>query len=171
VPTLRFVIVLLLGCFGSVSLSCHHTCPPATTPQQRFVSDKIPRPHQFSAQMYYVDSLRTKYTEQLQKRKVDLTKVETRVYWSRTTCPNGRVGLFHKNPDDKEAGCYAGLTWSCKEMYVADYDIPLSETAFIHELGHCYYRGIYGKRDTDHGDKDFWKHVDKVDKDLGKRGW
>ncbi len=180
-PTLRFVIVVLgLGYLGGISLSCHYAYPP-TVLQRPYVSDRIPRPHQISAQVYYLDELRKKYAGQLQKRKVDLTKVETRVYWSRATCPSGRVGLIYDPPPvkdkdgkvvlDKPPGCYGGLTWNCKEIVVADYDGPISESAFIHELGHCYYRGIYGKRDSEHGDKDFWGHVSKVNSALAERGW
>jgi hypothetical protein len=55
-------------------------------------------------------------------------------------------------------------------MYVADVS-PISASAFTHELGHCYYLNLYGFKDIEHEDKEFWKHVDKVDNDLKRRGW
>jgi len=156
-------IFVFLGCFG---LTCHS---PSSTTSPQYEVDRIPRLHQFSAQAYYLDVLRTVYKDQIKERGVDLLAVETRVYWSKSICPlSGRIGLFYDPPDEKP-GCYRGLTWSCTEIYVSDHII--SESAFIHELGHCYHQYIYENRDSDHKTKPFWKLVDRVDSDLAKRGW
>lgn len=168
-PILRLLaVVVFLLCVGS-SQSCHHQ-NKMTLRQSNFVSDRIPRPHQFSAQAYYIDVLNTEYEEQIASRGVDLAAVETRVYWTRTSCPNGRIGLYHKLTDADKFSCYHGLTWTCEEIYVADVS-PLSYSAFTHELGHCYYRHLFGTKDAEHKDEKFWKLVDKVDGDLAERGW
>ena len=147
-------------------MSCHHQTT-STSFKPKYVSDATPRPHQISSQVYYLDTLREKYATELAKRKVDLSKVETRVFWSKEQC-GGKIGLLYT--EDDVPGCYWGLTYSCTEIYVVEVT-PISRSAFIHELGHCYYRGVYGKRDTLHTDTVFWNHVEKVKDDLRNRGW
>ena len=47
----------------------------------------------------------------------------------------------------------------------------IGDSAYIHELGHCYHRVILDRSDPKHEDKEWWTFVFAVELEVRKRGW
>lgn len=86
------------------------------------------------------------------------------VYWVDTHCPDkpGQTGIVYRGK------CYAGLTWSCDEIYVAKRS-TLASSALVHELGHCYRLVVHGDGDVGHVDDNWWQVNSVVNSHL--RQW
>ena len=91
----------------------------------------------------------------------------TNIYWTNTVCPTdaaGRTAVIY------DGICYAGLTFSCDEIYVARRDF-MWQTALIHELGHCFRlnMGLYG--DAEHEVSSWWEWMQAINAEVKANGW
>ena len=138
-----------------------------TIKSPRFASATvIPRAHQDDARKLYAEAVKNEYG-------VDVSDVKMRIHWTEESCATGKPGLPYTEKG-KEESCYGGLTWNCSEIYVAGHHDKLGNSALIHEIGHCYYRYVFGRSDDGdgkHQNKPWWRLVEQVDKELLKRGW
>lgn len=84
----------------------------------------------------------------------ELSHVVVKVYWTDTLCPG-----YDKTAVIYNGECYAGLNFGCSDIYVADRG-DIYNSAFTHELGHCYRDILYGDPDAAHLDTDWWLFVE-----------
>lgn len=170
-PIFRVVLALLVAAGGlgaylacsSQAASAHLTIPSNLA--LRFEADAAVRPKQHRARAFFLKRIKARYGK-------DLSSVKTTVYWSKEKCPSGEIGLFHKIYNRPQADCYRGLHFSCVEIYVSETK-SIGHSAFIHELGHCYFKHVFGKPEANnrHPDKAWWDFIDATDKRLLRWGW
>jgi hypothetical protein len=114
----------------------------------------------FQAQYLVEDHYRTDFGD---------LSTEATVYWTDTLCPkNGEYAVIYDH------GCSYGIMWSCDEMYVALSNKDPKRTcgsALIHEFGHCMYMKMFGYRNSEHNDDEFWEVIGDAQKSACDRGW
>lgn len=93
------------------------------------------------------------------------------VYWTDTPCPYGD----HQASVIVGDTCYAGIMWSCVEMYVAvatraDPE-KICRSSLAHEFGHCLYIIMRGHGNSSHDDREFWGLIEDVDQEICARDW
>lgn len=118
----------------------------------------------FTAQFMVEDHYGVKFGDLHQNAKI---------WWTETKCPkddSGRNAVLYRGK------CYAGLTFSCKEIYVALNSSDrgkLCRTALLHEFGHCMRIEMTPNRDGDaaHADTEFWGVMQEADKVICGRNW
>lgn len=91
---------------------------------------------------------------------------ETTVYWTNTLCPTAEPG------DTRTAvvyrgNCYAGVTFTCGEIYVADRG-TIGASAYIHELGHCFLLWNGRNGDADHSEIWLWELLTDIQNEVRK---
>lgn len=113
-----------------------------------------------------------------QKAKVlTLTRVEehlqmslsipTNTWWTTTPCPYSDEYPTAVVHDGK---CYAGLLFSCGEIYVAERE-TVAHSAYIHELGHCILLHLGRDGDPEHKNQEWWNLIGEVKNEARNRGW
>ena len=93
-------------------------------------------------------------------------KIEPTVYWTTTLCPGSestRTAVVYKDQ------CYAGLTFSCSQIYVADRG-KVSSGAFVHELGHCVRLDMGLDGDARHEDDEWWGTIEEIELKVREDG-
>lgn len=158
----RFLILSLFQIACIAGVACHNSAfQTIPVPKLKYAGEEKMLPGQQEAQRAYVEKIKETYL-------VDVSNVPTKVYWVKPTpCPDPsseKDGLYYNVKGDRE-GCYWGLTFACSEIYAIETD-NLSESALIHELGHCYYIHVFGVKDTDHTDAAWWSLVETVNDSL-----
>lgn len=86
------------------------------------------------------------------------------VYWSSEICPGtDQTAVIYQDV------CYHGYLYTCADIYVAYHEV-LSDSAFAHELGHCYRLTLFRDGDRDHLDGEWWQDVADINQGLANHG-
>jgi len=96
--------------------------------------------------------------EELYSISLGSTSDDAIVYWTDHRC-NDMTNVEWRDM------CKKGLTWSCKEMYVAVSEWTPDTTCgtvLVHEFGHCMHGVAFGELDIDHSSTGFWKNVTDI---------
>lgn len=120
------------------------------------------KPHQREAEQYIRQQVE-------QRRGVDLNNTTTKIYWTTTKCPDDDSGLTAV-VDSRNNKCYHGLTFSCREIYVA-WRGTIGRSAYAHELGHCYRLVLGMGGDGKHEDTSWWKMMQEINSEVRNRDW
>lgn len=82
----------------------------------------------------------------------DVPYHQREVYWTDTEC-NGQTSVVYRGE------CYHGVTFSCREMYVAIRQ-TLCKSALAHEYGHCLLMAMGKDPDPQHLYVEYWDTVE-----------
>ena len=97
---------------------------------------------------------------------VALVGVHTNVYWVTTRCTENA----NKTSVLWDGHCWEGYMFTCDEIYVAQREF-LSESAFVHELIHCYQLAVLGDLDAEHVNTTWWDLAKPINEALKRREW
>jgi len=118
-------------------------------------ADQTMRPFQQDADRYLRKTLIKSYG-----MTPTILNIDARVSWSTTHCPDTAKTAVIYNGD-----CYAGITFACDLVYVADRGC-IGDSAFAHEMGHCFRFVQQVGGDPSHWDESYWSAINGIDAEL-----
>lgn len=158
---LRLLIIsLIVGCASTLSPS---------------LLRKGPQPEGLKFRVLLGQKTNQAKLEALVKEKIlekfgNVDDVKTTVWWV-----EGELRWWAYSDDDEyrrldHKTTYWGLCFGCGEIYVLDRSTSICGTSYVHELIHCYYSKVTGKRDFRHK-SEWWDLVEPIREECYRRGW